>query len=82
MCQIRGVQPNLQMKSGFLLVEADTYKVTYPQNSGYSIDHKYETDIGYNYDIAILYQRIKSENLGMLRYSFLEVNIVIDGSLK
>ena len=78
MYQIPGVQPKIRQKSDFFLVKARTYTVAYPQNSGYNTNHMYGKDIDYNYDIAVQYQRKESENLGMFRYLFREVNIVID----
>ena len=78
MYQIPEVYPKIQQKSDFFLVEADTYKVTYPQNSGYNTSRKYAKDIDCKSDIAILYQRKESENPGMFRYFFQEVNIVTD----
>ena len=66
------------MKSDFFLVKVGTYKVTYPQNSEYNTNHKYEKGIDYKSDIAIPYQRKESENLGMFRYFFQVRNTVID----
>ena len=63
-------------KSDFFLVKVHTYTVAYPQNSGYNTNHMCEKDTGYNYDIAIQYQRKESENPGMFRYLFREVNII------
>ena len=65
-------------KSDFFLVKVRTYKVAYPRNSGYNTNHKYAKDIGYNSDIAVLYRRIKSENLCMYQYLFREESIIID----
>ena len=78
MYQIPEVQSKILQKSDFFLVKAGTYKVAYPQNSGYNTNHKYEKDISCKSDIAILYQRKESENLDMFQYLFREVNIVID----
>ena len=78
MCQILEVWITHCWKLNFFLVRVGIYKVIYPRNFGYNINRKYEKDIGYNYDIAILYQKIKSENLGKYRYLFREVNIVTD----
>ena len=78
MYQILEVQSNFQLKSDFFLVKAGTYTVAYPRNSGYNTNHKYEKDIDYKSDIAIMYQRKESENLGMYRYLFRVRNIVID----
>ena len=77
MYQILEVWSKIQKKSDFSLVEARTYKVAYPQNSGYNTNHMCEKDTDYNYDIAILYQRIESENPGMFRYLFQVKNKVI-----
>ena len=79
MYQIPEVQSNFHQKSDFFLVKADTYKVAYPQNFGYNINHKYEKDTDYKSDIAVQYRRIEFENLGMFQDFFREVNIVTDG---
>ena len=71
-------QSKIQQKSDFFPVEAGTYTVAYPQNSGYNTNHKYEKGIDCKSDIAIQYQRKESENLDMFRYFFLVRNIVID----
>ncbi len=78
MYQIPEVQSKIHQKSDFFPVKAGTYIVAYLQNSGYNTNHKYEKDTGCKSDIAIQYQRKESENPGMFRYSFREVNIVID----
>ena len=70
--------PNFQKRSDFFLVKAGTYIVTYPQNSGYNTNRKYEKDIDYKSDIAVPYQRKESENLGMFRYLFQVKNKVTD----
>ena len=66
------------MKSDFFLVIVRTYTVAYPQNSGYNTNRKYEKDIGYKSDIAILYRKKESENPGTFRYFFRVRNTVID----
>ena len=78
MYQILEVQSKIQKRADFFPVKADTYKVAYPQNSGYNTNHKYEIDIDCKNDIAIPYQRKESENPDMFQYHFREVNIVID----
>ena len=78
MYQIPEEQSKIQQKSDFFPVKAGTYKVAYPQNSGYSTNHKYEKGIDCKNDIAILYRRKESENPDMFQYLFREVNIVID----
>ena len=82
MYQIPEGQPKIQQESDFFLVKADTYKVAYPQNSGYNISRKYEKDINYKNDIAALYRRKESENLDMFQYFSREVNIIIDEQLE
>ena len=79
MYQILEVQSNLQKKSDFFLVKAGTYKVTYPQNSGYNINRMYEKDTDCKNDIATLYRRKESENPDMFRYFFREANTIIGG---
>ena len=64
--------------SDFFLAIVRIYKVAYLRNFECNINHKYEKDIGYKSDIAILYQKIESENLGRFRCFFREGNIVID----
>ena len=78
MYQILEAQPKIQQKSDFFPVKAGTYKVAYPRNFGYNINHKYEKDTGCKSDIAILCQRIEFGNLGMFRDFFREVNIITD----
>ena len=78
MYQILEVWSKIRLKSDFFPVKAGTYKVAYPQNSGYSTNHKYEKGIDCKNDIAILYRRKESENPGTFQYPFREVNIVID----
>ena len=82
MYQIPEVQSNIHQKSDFFLVKVGTYTVAYPQNSGYNTNHKYEKDTCYKSGIAVQYQRIEFENLGMFRYFFQEVNIVTDEQSK
>lgn len=77
MYQILEVWSKIQKKSDFSLVEARTYKVAYPQNSGCNTNRKYEKDIGYKSDIVVLYRKKESENPDMYRYLFRGVNIVI-----
>ena len=67
-----------QKKSDFFLVKVRTYTVAYPRNSEYNTNHKYEKDIDYKNDIAILYRRKESENPDMFQYLFREVNRVTD----
>ena len=78
MYQILEVWSKIRLKSGFFPVKVGTYKVAYPQNFGYNTNHKYAKDIDYKSDIAILYQRIESENPGTFRYLFQVKNIIID----
>ena len=82
MYQILEEQLKIQQKSDFFPLKADTYKVAYPRNSGYNTNHKYEKDIDCKNDIAILYRRKESENPGMFRYFFREVNIITDEQSK
>ena len=65
-------------KSDSFPVKVRTYKVAYPQNSGYNTSRTYGKDIDCKNDIAILYRRKESENPGTFQYPFREVNIVID----
>ena len=78
MYQILEVWSKIRLKSDFFPVKVGTYTVAYPRNSGYSTNHKYEKGIDCKNDIAILYRRIESENLGMFQYSFLVGNTIID----
>ena len=78
MYQILEAWSKIQKKSGFSLVKAGTYTVAYPQNSECNTNHKYGKDIDYKSDIATLYRRKESENLGMFQYFFQVRNIVID----
>ena len=78
MYQTLEVQSKIQQKSDFFLVKVRIYTVAYPRNSGYNTNRKYEKDTGCKNDIAIRYQRIEFENLGMFQDSFREVNIITD----
>ena len=78
MYQIPEVQSKIQQKSDFFPVKVRIYTVAYPQNFVCNTNRKYEKDIDYKSDIAILCQRIESENLGMFRDFFREVNTVTD----
>ena len=72
MYQILEVWSKIRLKSDFFPVKVGTYTVAYPRNSGYSTNHKYEKGIDYKNDIAILYRRIRFENLDTFRDFFLE----------
>ena len=65
-------------KSDSFPVKVRTYKVAYPQNSGYNTNRKYVKDTDYKNDIAIQYRKIESENLCTFQCLFREGNIVID----
>ena len=78
MYQIPEVQSNFHQKSDFFLVKVRTYKVAYPRNFGYNINHKYEKDTDCKSDIAVQYRRKEFENPGMFQDFFQEVNIVTD----
>ena len=78
MYQILGVHLMIRKKSDSFLAIVRTYTVAYPQNFGCNTNHRYEKDIGYNYDIVALYRKIKFENLYMSLRLFQEVNIIID----
>ena len=82
MYQILEEQSKIQQKSDFFPLKARTYKVAYLRNSGYNTNHRCEKDTDCKSDIAILYQRIESENPDMFLDFFQEANIITDAQSK